>query len=398
MTPPPFEDRFRNSGQSDNGTQNLTGPRQEQASATHGDALGPQQVLLQAKTLMERTAFVGHSFSSDDAEVVGFVKAVLSEMAVRCISGEASEAKSVSEKVKSRINSAEIFVGIFTRREKLEGKDEWSTSSWVIEEKVHAEGLGKKLILLKETGVVQIGGMQGDYEYIEFDRGALHKAAVRLLQTIWSLNPGKISLTRNNPPGMSPELLEAAIAAQPNEPMLRIMLAQQYAGMGRQSASVKELRGVVSQYPGFAAARVELVKALRGLGQFQEAKAEVEQLLRVHPFHGEGYHQKAHILEASGDIDGATNAYQQAIDSEPGKAHHFVCLGKLLFRTAGRDRNRLSDAGAALETAISLGGEKHEADCRPFLRAIENKKKSTAVIKALGINRPAGGKRKNKRR
>ena len=84
---------------------------------------------------MEKTAFVGHSFAEADADVVSFFKSLLGELCVRCLSGEVAEAKSVSEKVKQRINQAEIFVGVFTRREKIEGKEEWSTAPWVIEER-----------------------------------------------------------------------------------------------------------------------------------------------------------------------------------------------------------------------------------------------------------------------
>jgi hypothetical protein len=177
----------------------------------------PQNVIVQAKVLIERTGFVGHSFAEVDAEVVSFFKALLGEMSVKCISGEAAEAKSVSEKVKERIKQAELFVGIFTRREKIEGKDQWNTGPWVIEEKTYAESLGKKLILLKETGISHIGGMQGDYEYIEFDRDNLHKSAIRLIQTLWSINPGRLSMSHAGGLGMSGDIMKAAIAAQPHE-------------------------------------------------------------------------------------------------------------------------------------------------------------------------------------
>ena len=61
-------------------------------------------------------------------------------------------------------------------------KQEWTTSLWVIDEKAYAVGKQKKLILLKEQGVGSIGGIQGDYEFIEFTRDALSLLVVRLLQ------------------------------------------------------------------------------------------------------------------------------------------------------------------------------------------------------------------------
>jgi hypothetical protein len=36
--------------------------------------------------------------------------------------------------------------------------------------------------LLKETGVGSIGGIQGDYEFIEFSRRALEKIPIGLMQ------------------------------------------------------------------------------------------------------------------------------------------------------------------------------------------------------------------------
>lgn len=259
----------------------------------HVDPSRQPQVALEAKMLIERTAFVGHSFSEGDAEVIGFFKAVLTEMGVRCISGESAEAKSVSEKVKERVKKAELFVGVFTRREKLEGKDEWNTGSWVLDEKALAEALGKKLILLKEAGVGQIGGMQGDYEYIEFDRAALHKSAIRLMQTIWSLNPAKMTLNRHGPT-LSPEVLQAAIAANPQEPSLRVALASHQMTTGRLDAAQRELQEVLSVHADYVPARLALSRTFRQLGSIGEAHKEVDRVLQSDPYASDAYHEKAH--------------------------------------------------------------------------------------------------------
>ena len=102
--------------------------------------------------------------------------------------GEKPSAQTVSSKVKTRIEDADIFVGIFTRRDKLSGKEEWATSAWVIDEKAYALAKGKRLILLKETGVNSVGGLQGDYEYLEFQRSELDDLLVRLLETLRGLS------------------------------------------------------------------------------------------------------------------------------------------------------------------------------------------------------------------
>jgi len=127
-------------------------------------------------------AFVGHSFAEKDMPIVNTVIDCLRALGIRVETGQKPRASRISEKVKHLIDGQHIFVGIFTCRDKLEGKKLWTTSSWVLDEKAYALGKNRKLILLKETGVDSIGGIQGDYEFIEFSRDNLHNAIVGLIQ------------------------------------------------------------------------------------------------------------------------------------------------------------------------------------------------------------------------
>jgi len=128
------------------------------------------------------TAFLSHSFSLSDANVVACVKSLLESIGIGVSTGEKPKADKVSEKVKKRIDAQFTFVGLFTRRDKVEGRNEWTTSPWLIDEKAYAVGKGKKLILLKEDGVASIGGIQGDYEYIEFSRTRLEVPLLKMIQ------------------------------------------------------------------------------------------------------------------------------------------------------------------------------------------------------------------------
>jgi hypothetical protein len=92
--------------------------------------------------------------------------------------------------VKGLIEEQAMFVGIFTRRDKIARKPEWTTSPWVIDEKAYAVGRQKPLVLIKEHGVGSIGGIQGDYEFIEFTRDSLGGLAVRLIQLFRLTNTG----------------------------------------------------------------------------------------------------------------------------------------------------------------------------------------------------------------
>jgi hypothetical protein len=129
------------------------------------------------------SAFVGQSFTVVDDRVNHTVKRFLESMNVKVITGEKPAADSISAKVRRRIESAELFVGVFTRRDRLAGRQEWSTSTWIVDEKAYALARDKKLVLIKEEGVQSIGGLQGDYEYIEFQRDRLENLVLALLET-----------------------------------------------------------------------------------------------------------------------------------------------------------------------------------------------------------------------
>lgn len=148
------------------------------ATATH-QATHPQQ---------STSVFVAQSFLPADAVVNSAVGRLIEAWGFTVVTGEKPKADTVSKKVRERIEAASLFLGIFTRRDRLKGRREWTTSSWVIDEKAYALAKGKRLILLRESGVQSIGGIQGDYEYIEFVREDLVDLVIKLLQILRSLD------------------------------------------------------------------------------------------------------------------------------------------------------------------------------------------------------------------
>lgn len=152
-----------------------------------------QLVATPAKTTVVPTSrhlqsvFVGHSFSTDDAKVNDVILRFLAAYGFEVVTGEKPSANTVSAKVRGRIEQCEAFVGIFTRRDKISRKNEWLPSPWVLDEKAFALAKNKKLILLREDGVQSIGGLQGDYEYLEFARSEMPELLVRLLELLRGL-------------------------------------------------------------------------------------------------------------------------------------------------------------------------------------------------------------------
>jgi len=134
----------------------------------------------------ETTAFVAHSFAPEDKEIVDLISQFLTKLGLKCDSGRRPEPKGISEKVRERILGAELFVGIFTRRNQ-NPDGTFSTSAWTVEEKAAAITAGKRLLLFVEEGVSEFGGLQGDYEFIRFDREDLSSALVQAIDYVFAV-------------------------------------------------------------------------------------------------------------------------------------------------------------------------------------------------------------------
>ncbi|GMV24732.1 MAG: hypothetical protein AMXMBFR58_07630 [Phycisphaerae bacterium] len=128
------------------------------------------------------TVFVGHSFLSEDAQVCDSVVGLLRAVGFQVFTGEKPKANRISDKVKELIDSQDVFVGVFTRRDKIAKKNEWTTTMWVVEEKTWAMAKNKRLVLMREHGVKNLGGMHADHEYIDFDRNAIGPSLVKLIE------------------------------------------------------------------------------------------------------------------------------------------------------------------------------------------------------------------------
>jgi tetratricopeptide (TPR) repeat protein len=173
-------------------------------------------------------AFVGHSFTIDDEEVVGQFLRYLD--AIQDINAEFAwehaehpEPSAIDEKVLRLFENKNLFIGICTRKELVLQPTQlneiwlfasrrsvrtadlvWKTSDWVIQEIGLAFGRGLKVILLLEDGVRLPGGIQGSLEYIPFCRETPEKAFGRLLQMVASLSPTEAVVVEIEPSLTSP--------------------------------------------------------------------------------------------------------------------------------------------------------------------------------------------------
>jgi tetratricopeptide (TPR) repeat protein len=164
-------------------------------------------------------AFVGHSFIKEDEEVVRAFLDFFNHVKEIGIGfdwehAKPAEPKALAEKVKELTRDKNVFIGICTKRERVvepeklkQGKLRkgtlrahtqdllWKTSDWLIQEIGLCIGRGMATILLVEEGLRQPGGLQGDLEYIAFDRSSPEKCFNKILEMITALIPKAVSQT-----------------------------------------------------------------------------------------------------------------------------------------------------------------------------------------------------------
>ena len=140
-------------------------------------------------------AFVGHSFDDSDKEIVrifiDYFTTLSKSTGLNFLWDHAEEAQTmaISQKVKDKIIGKNLFIGIFTKKERVikdhllvkgmlinsknlmsdESNFEWKTSDWVLQELGYCLGKDMSAIILLEKGSRSISGLQADHEYIEFD-------------------------------------------------------------------------------------------------------------------------------------------------------------------------------------------------------------------------------------
>jgi hypothetical protein len=265
----------------------------------------------------EATAFVGHSFAEEDERVVEQIKQFLSKLGVKCDSGKRPEPKGISDKVKERIHAAELFVGIFTRH--LQQEDgSYSTSAWIVDEKATALAAGKRLLLFVEDGVEEFGGLQGDYEYIPFERDNLGEALIRAMDYVLAITSVPVTCRLEGPNKLH---LQFGAKASPAQQM-------------------EELRKFVKDHPNDVQARVNLAKLFgkqdrsAGVTELRKLAVEFANTPRVH-------HELAHELEHLGDLPAALLSFQRALDLNAADYANYRCYGRCVQQHALTLSNRV---------------------------------------------------------
>jgi len=232
-----------------------------------------------------------------------------------------------------------LFVGIFTRH-LLQEDGSYSTSAWIVDEKATALAAGKRLLLFVENGVQEFGGLQGDYEYIPFERDNLGEALIRAMDYILAITSVPVTCR-----------LEGA-----NK------LHLQFGAKASPAQQIEELGKFVKDHPNDIQARVNLAKLIgkkdgsAGVTAMRKVAAEFPKTPRVH-------HELAHELERLGDLPAALVSFQSALDLNTADYVNYRCYGRCLQQHALTlsdrvvRRSTLEKARRLLERAAVIGGQ-----------------------------------------
>lgn len=188
------------------------------------------------------SAFVGHSFLPSDETVVrkftDFFDQIAKSHDFAWVHATEPRPDEVASKVLDLIEGRNLFIAICTPNERVAkelkfknslvrsklniSKDdlETKTSDWIIQEIGLAIGRGMKIIILLQNGVRKPGSLQGNIEYISFDRDAIEKSFSGILGMITSLQ-GSVVRTAETSQGestLSGEVHEKEVDRDSEEP------------------------------------------------------------------------------------------------------------------------------------------------------------------------------------
>jgi tetratricopeptide (TPR) repeat protein len=317
--------------------------------------LTPVSVLQQIRfAVREATAFVAHSFSERDERLVEQIKEFLSKLGLKCDSGKKPEPREISDKIKQRIQAAEVFVGIFTRH--LQQEDgSFSASAWMVDEKATALAAGKRLLLFVENGVREFGGLQGDYEYIPFDRDNLAEALIHAIDYVLAITSVPLSCRMEAPNKLHFEL------------GIKVSATKQ----------IQELKKFVKENPADVGARVGLAKLIGKTQDRSAALAELKKLSVEFPRSSRVHHELAHELEQAADLPAALLSFQSALNLNAADYANHRCYGRCLRRHALTlsnivvKRSSLEKARRLLNRAAVIGGQAKQKEIEGDLFVID---------------------------
>lgn len=126
--------------------------------------------------------FLSGSFSQEDRTDFEWFRKVAEAVELEVLTGEEPSVSPLPETVKSRIRDCDGFIALLTRRDKIEGSDEWRPPAWVEQEFALAYSMNKPMAVFVENGV-RVEGLEPHVaKYERFSRDDLSTVAPTIVR------------------------------------------------------------------------------------------------------------------------------------------------------------------------------------------------------------------------
>lgn len=156
------------------------------ALATQVEEIVSRVLAQKGPSVAKRSVFLSHRFA--EKEYVEGLTRFLENEGFSPVTGQSANTY-ISQAVLQRIKDAEFFLCLMTR-DKAKTDGTFTTSPWLLEEKGAALAFGKRIVLMIEEGVEDIGGLQGDWQRIHFGSKGFLTAALQAVAQLKSYAGG----------------------------------------------------------------------------------------------------------------------------------------------------------------------------------------------------------------
>src|SRR5436305_441966 len=126
--------------------------------------------------------FVAHGYNPRDRWVEEVFRPIIEAFGSEFVSGGDLGRQAITEGVQALINSGDALMAFATRRNAI-ANDQFDTHRWLTDELAHAIGQRKRVLEVREEGVVQ-DGIAGDRQRLSYSEQDRVKCIVQVIQVL----------------------------------------------------------------------------------------------------------------------------------------------------------------------------------------------------------------------
>ncbi len=131
--------------------------------------------------------FLSCSIDEADKDVVDFFKKMVNSFDMVPLVYDYSEVGGLTGKIKEKIEKSDCLIAVITRKDKIEGSNQWSGPAWVQHEITLAHAYNKPVAVFVENGVVVEGLIEREERRVSFSRDGLIDQIDKISSFLFSL-------------------------------------------------------------------------------------------------------------------------------------------------------------------------------------------------------------------